>query len=252
MSDTILYEIKDRVAYITLNRPEVLNAQSLELRARLKEVLADFDSDPEPLVGIMTGAGDRAFSTGADLKERADLNSIGDRSSPPAYEPPTVKPLIAAIQGYCVAAGLELAMRCDIRIATPDSQFGLPEPRRSLLAGYGLHNLNRIIPLGEALHMQLTGDFISAERAYQIGLIQRLVPRDQLMAEAQKVADSVLLCAPLAVQAIKDIVMTGRNMPVEQAWEYADPIARRITLTEDALEGPKAFAENRPPHWKSR
>ena len=126
------------------------------------------------------------------------------------------KPMIAAINGYCLAGGLEMALACDIRIATEPSRFGLPEPRRSLLAGYGLHNLSRMIPLGEALHMQLTGTHITAERAYQIGLVQRLVPdREALLAEADAVADEIVLCAPLAVQAIKKVVKTGRSLPPE-------------------------------------
>lgn len=251
MSDTVLYEIRDQVAHITLNRPEVMNAQNLELRERLNEVILDFNSNPDVLVGIVTGAGDRAFSTGMDLKERAIRNDEGDRELPP--QPLEIsKPIIAAIHGFCIAAGLELALRCDIRIATPDSQFGLPEPRWSLLAGYGLHNLNRMVPLGEALYMQLTGDRISAQRGYEIGLIQRIVPAERLIEEATQVADSILLCAPLAVQAIKRIVMTGKNLPIEYSWKYAEPIQDRLTGTEDSIEGPRAFAEKRRPVWKSR
>ncbi len=252
MSDTVLYEIKDRIAYITLNRPDQLNAQNSEMRKRLREVYDDFDRNPDCSAGIVTGAGDRSFSTGADLKERTARDAQGNRDPLPENDLETAKPMIVAIHGWCIAAGLELAMRADIRIATPESRFGLPEPRWSLLAGYGLHNLNRMVPLGEALHMQLTGDFIDAERAYQIGLIQRLAPRDQLMDEARKVADSILSCAPRAVQAIKDIVKTGRNMPIESAWKYGHPIAREVYSTEDATEGPKAFVEKRRPQWKSR
>ena len=251
MSDTVLYEIRDQVAYVTLNRPGALNAQNLELRQRLNEVILDLNGNPDVLVGIVTGAGDRAFSTGMDLKERAKRNDDGDMGLPPQPLEIT-KPIIAAIRGYCVAAGLELALRCDIRVATPDSQFGLPEPRWSLLAGYGLHNLNRMVPLGEALYMQLTGERIGAQRAYEIGLIQRIAPAAQLMDEARKIADSILLCAPLAVQAIKGIVMTGKNLPIEYSWKYAEPIQDRLVRTEDAIEGPRAFAEKRRPVWKSR
>lgn len=252
MSETVLYTIKDRIAYITLNRPDKLNAQNSEMRTRLYEVYADFDRNPDCLVGIITGAGDRAFSTGADLKERTARDARGDRQPLPENDLETKKPMVVAIHGWCVAAGLELAMRADIRIATPESQFGLPEPRWSLLAAYGLHNLNRMVPLGEALHMQLTGEPITAQRAYEIGLVQRVVPQNKLMEEARKVANSILLCAPRAVQAIKDIVRTGRNMPIEYAWKYGHPIAREVYATEDAIEGPKAFAEKRSPEWKNR
>ncbi len=130
-------------------------------------------------------------------------------------------------------ADLELALRCDIRIATEQSTFGLPEPRRSLLAGYGLHNLSRIIPLGEALHIQLTGSPISSQRAYEIGLIQRRVKdRDALMKEANAIAEEIALCAPLAVKAIKTIVKTGRNLPVEYSVKLAEPIQKAINSTE--------------------
>jgi enoyl-CoA hydratase/carnithine racemase len=163
------------------------------------------------------------------------------------------KPVIAAIDGYCLAGGLELALRCDIRIATEKSTFGLPEPRRSLLAGYGLHNLSRMIPLGEALQIQLTGSPISSQRAYDIGLIQRRVAdRAALIKEADAVADDICLCAPLAVRAIKSIVKTGRNLPVEYSWKFSEPIHTIINGTEDRLEGPKAFAEKRKPNWKMR
>jgi len=163
------------------------------------------------------------------------------------------KPVIAAIDGYCLAGGLELSLRCDIRIATEKSTFGLPEPRRSLLAGYGLHNLSRIIPLGEALHIQLTGAPITSQRAYDIGLIQRRVAdRTALVKEADAVADEICLCAPLAVKAIKQIVKTGRNLPVEYSVKFAEPIHTIINGTEDRLEGPKAFAEKRKPNWKMR
>ncbi len=251
MSDTVLYETKDQVAQITLNRPDQMNAQNRELRERLNEIIAEINSDPQVLVAIIKGAGDRAFSTGMDLKERASLDAKGDTRPPPMPQEIT-KPIIAAIHGYAVGAGLELSLRCDIRIATPKSLFGLPEPRWSLLAGYGLHNLNRMVPLGEALYMQLTGEFINAQRAYEIGLIQRVVPEGELMEEAGKIADSIRSCAPLAVQAIKRIVMTGKNIPIEYSWKFAEPIQRQVGMTEDAIEGPRAFAEKRKPQWRSR
>ena len=144
-------------------------------------------------------------------------------------------------------------MKCDIRIATEQSRLGLPEPRRSLLAGPGLHNLSRMIPLGEALLIQLTGGHMPAARAYEVGLIQRLLPdREALMAEADAIADEILLCAPLAVQAIKRVVTVGREVPVEYSEHFARPIQEAIDQTEDRLEGPKAFAEKRAPVWTMR
>jgi enoyl-CoA hydratase/carnithine racemase len=163
------------------------------------------------------------------------------------------KPVIAAIDGYCLAGGLELALYCDVRLATAQSVFGLPEPRRSLLAGPGLIHLSRMIPLGEALKMQLTGSPITAERAHQIGLVQELTEdRDELMARAGTLAAEIGECAPLAVRHIKRIVRESRSMPVDAAWEYAEPFYGDLAATEDAAEGPRAFAEKRPPRWQGR
>ena len=254
-SDTVLYEVKNRKAYITLNRPEAMNALNRELSERMREVLWEFQTDPDPLVAIMTGAGGRAFSAGMDLKERARLDSEADgRPAPPGPPAPEVwKPIIAAIDGYCVAGGLERALQCDIRIATAKSEFGLPEPRWSLTAGYGLHNLSRMIPLGGALYIQLTGSRINAEEALRYGLIHKVLPdREALMAEADRIADDILLCAPLAVQAIKRIVMQGRNLPVEYSHKLAEPITDVVASSEDRPEGPRAFAEKRRPVWKGR
>jgi enoyl-CoA hydratase/carnithine racemase len=162
------------------------------------------------------------------------------------------KPVIAAIDGYCIAGGFELALCCDIRVATRQSSFGLPEPRRSMLAGPGLHHLSRMIPLGEALRLQLTGGRIGAERAWQIGLVQELAAdRAELFAKAEALADEILACAPLAVQAIKQIVKRGRNLPVEYSWLLAEPYQERISRSADAVEGPRAFAEKRAPDWKA-
>lgn len=256
MSDSILYRIEDRIAFITLNRPDAMNALTREMLRRWKDIIEDFNNNPEPLVAIVRGAGDRAFSTGADLKERASKNAASEdeKREPRIPKLPLLpeKPSIAAINGYCVAGGLELALQCDIRIATPKSQFGMPEPRWSLPGGYGLHMLSRMVPLGEALQIQLTGERIGAERAYQIGLIQRLVPEDRLDAEARAIADSVLLCAPLAVKAIKRTVMAGRDLPLAEAWKLADGLVAELGRTADAKEGPQAFAEKRRPEWKGR
>ena len=258
-SAVVLYEKRDRKAYITLNRPEAMNALNSAVRQGLQEAILDLRDDDHILVGIVTGAGGRAFSAGMDLKQRAQ----SDQAASPSREVPTAdnrwtelgvwKPIIAAIDGYCLAGGLELSLQCDIRLATKQSQFGLPEPRRSLLAGYGLHNLSRMIPLGHALYIQLTGSHITAETAEKWGIIQEIVPdRAALMERVEQIADDIMQCAPLAVQAIKQIVMQGRNLPVEYSMKLAQPISQKITKTEDRLEGPRAFAEKRKPVWKMR
>ena len=266
-TNLIHYEKKDGVAHITLNRPEVLNAINHEMSRQHAEALIDFRDDPAMFVAIITGAGGRAFSSGADLTEVSGRQAkglspfagVGPRAA--KGEAPWVglsqldiwKPVIAAIDGYCVAGGMELALECDIRVASEQSTFGLPEPRWSLLAGYGLHNLSRMIPLGEALYMQLTGSLISAQEASRIGLVHGVYPDGEAtMAAAWQIAEEVKLCGPLAVRAIKRIVMTARNLPVEYSTKFTEDILGIIREAEDSLEGPRAFAEKRKPQWKGR
>jgi len=259
----VLYEVGDRRCVITLNRPEALNAINRQLEAELDAAIDAFTADDHLRVAIIVGAGGRAFSAGADLKEMAERAATGEHEGGGAFPVPTPasrrdiracpKPVIAAIDGHCVAAGLELALGCDFRVATRQSSFGLPEPRRGLIAGSGLHHLSRTVPLGEALRLQLTGGRIDAERAYQIGLVQELTAdRAQMMATAHALADDVVACAPLAVEAIKHIVTVGRNLPIEYSWALAQPFQERLAASEDAREGPRAFAEKRPPQWKRR
>lgn len=257
-SPVLRYEKRDRKAYLILNRPEAMNALSTELSAAVSDAARDADRDDDILVVIVIGEGGRAFSAGADLKEMTRIDGEGkaDRFAGLLHTDGIAecsKPVIAAIDGYCLAGGLELALRCDIRVATAKSTFGLPEPRRSLLAGYGLHNLSRMVPLGEALHMQLTGSSIDSQRAYDIGLIQqRVADRDALLAAVEHMAEEIKLCAPLAVKAIKKIVTTGRNLPVEYSQKLGVPIEQSVYASEDRIEGPKAFAEKRKPVWKMK
>jgi enoyl-CoA hydratase/carnithine racemase len=253
-SNTVRFEKRDRKCYITLNRPDVLNALNSQLIRDLIDAITRFEEDDDVAVGILTGAGGKAFSTGADLKEAAD-RSIERRAAGVSHFQKLArcpKPLIAAIDGYAVAAGLEIALYCDIRVATEQSQLGLPEPRRSLLAGPGLHHLSRMIPLGEALLMQLTGSPMSARRCYEIGLIQRIVSdRQRLFTEVDAIADEILLCAPAAVRSIKHIVKVGRNLPVEYSEALAKPIEESLYSTGDSLEGARAFTEKRAPKYKT-
>jgi enoyl-CoA hydratase/carnithine racemase len=260
---TVRYEVDGRTATITIDRPQAMNALSQEVMGGITNAVAAFEDDDNLLVGILTGAGGRAFSAGADLKEvaarsagsgngRRMVPTQGNLSAFDSIENAR-KPIIAAIDGYCLAGGFELSLMCDMRVATKASTFGLPEPRRSLLAGPGLNNLSRMIPLGEALRMQLTGSPINATRAYQIGLIQEVAEdRDDLFRIVNGIAGEILQCAPLAVQAIKQVVKVGRNLPVEYSWKYSYPFQERISSTEDFLEGPKAFAEKREPNWVMR
>jgi enoyl-CoA hydratase/carnithine racemase len=245
------YRAEGRTCFITLNRPHAMNALSIGLRAELAEAVLRYDADDQLRVCIVTGAGGKAFSAGVDLKELAAIGLAHARPVSAAEALSSCrKPTVAAIDGYCLAGGFELAMSCDIRIATTQSTFGLPEVRRSLLPGPGLHQLTRIIPLGEALQMQLTGSPITAERAHQIGLVQQLAAdRDQLTEKIDLLASAILKGAPLAVKAAKQVVMVGRNLPIEYSQKYAEPIRDAVYQSRDRLEGPRAFAEKREPSW---
>jgi enoyl-CoA hydratase/carnithine racemase len=251
----VLFEKRDRKAYITLNRPQAMNAINSELRQALDEALRQADADDDVLVILLMGAGGRAFCAGVDLKERSQKDSTTGTVRLKRDDPLETlkKPVIAVIDGHCVAGGMEMTLRCDIRVATAKSLFGMPEPRRGLMSSTALHHLSRQIPLGEAMLLHLTGRSISAQRAYDIGLIQAVAPdREALMREAEAIAEDILLCAPLNVQAIKYIVKTGRNLPIEYSWKLGEPIDAAINKTEDRIEGPLAFAEKRKPNWKMR
>jgi enoyl-CoA hydratase/carnithine racemase len=255
------YETRDRKAYITLNRPEVMNALNLEICSAIADAFQEFSNDNQSLVAIISGAGGRAFSAGMDLKETSQRDqgalppvSGRKRGARAAFDEMANcrKPIIAAIDGYCLAAGLEITINCDIRIATVQSRFGLPEARRSLIPGPGVQ-LSRHIAMGEALLILLTGGHVSAERMYQLGYLQRLVPdRDALFKVADDIAEEILQCAPLAVQELKRIVKVGTSLPVPVMEQMAEPIRGAIERTEDRKEGPRAFVEKRPPVWKMR
>lgn len=251
----VVWEKKGAVAYITLNRPEVLNAHNMEMEKMLMESLRRFQVDDELLVAVLTGAGGRAFSVGMDLKEFDEKGNQGRTDELFRFADLEIwKPIIAAVDGHCVAGGFEIALQCDIRIATSKSTFGLPEPRWNLMANYfGCHNLSRMIPLGEALYMQLTGNRISGQDALRCGLVHSLhQDRESLMKEADAIAEAITLCSPLAIQAIKQVVTKGRHLPLQEAYRMGEPMLKHLLQTEDAVEGARAFAEKRRPVWKMK
>jgi enoyl-CoA hydratase/carnithine racemase len=226
----VLVEVRDRKMYLALNRPEVLNAQNEEMRTLLVDAVDRLEEDPDVLVGIVSGVGGRAFSAGADLKEHRPARP--GRMQPEGRRPIwrhfeafrwVSKPVIAAIDGYCLGGGMELASYCDVRVATERSQFGQPEPRTvGVTSGPGLIQLSRLVPMGEALLLQLTAQPITARRAYEIGLVQRLCPdAEALMAEADAIAEAMLECDPTALRVIKRVVRWGEGLPHEQAEKLA-------------------------------
>ncbi len=255
----IIYEKKGRIAYITLNRPNKMNAMSALTNAEYKDAKRDFQGDPEVWVSIISGAGDRAFSSGHDLKE--DTEEGFDAGKPPlTLENPASgenleiwKPTIAAIQGYCLAGGLEVALECDMRIASEEAKFGLSEVLRSLVpGGGGPQRLPRIVPMPIALEILLTGDMIDAQEAYRIGLVNHVVPHAELMPAAEKLANKICANGPLAVRAIKESAIRGMDMTLKDALALNSKLYLKNYTTEDAKEGPLAFMEKRPPQYKGR
>lgn len=257
------YEKKDKTAIITLNRPEVLNALSSEVWQLLIEVWRDVADDPDVWTAILTGAGEKAFSAGADLKEMTERKAQADRenrpfvSSLPEVSPvkgmSQPKPVIAAINGIATGGGLELALICNIRICSDRARFGFAEVKRGLMPGAGgTQRLPRVVPLGMAMEILMTGDFISAEEAYRIGLVNRVVPAAELMTAAQGLADRINENGPLAVRAAKEAACRGLQMPLSEGLHLETLIMSRLRQSEDAWEGPRAFAEKRKPVYKGR
>jgi enoyl-CoA hydratase/carnithine racemase len=255
------YEKEGRVATITLNRPEVMNALHLEAHLELKEIWEDFRDDPEVWVAILTGAGERAFSAGNDLKATAQRTASGTDvqggKRPPFgritrdFDCP--KPMIAAVNGVAVGGGLEMALACDIIVAADHARLGLPEPRVGLIAGAGgIHRIARQVPFKQAMGLLLTGRLINADEAYRIGLVNEVVPLADLMPAARRWAAEILECSPLSVRLTKEAVLDGLQVSVDDALARDVGRVERLLASADYVEGPKAFAEKRKPEWTGR
>lgn len=218
---TVIEEQSEGVGTVTLERPEALNAMDTATYAELTAALRRIDADPDIRVGILTGAGGRAFSAGADLKEMHSRPRADQRWAPWRAERwdlglTVSKPLIAAIDGYAVAGGLELALFCDIRIATPASQFGAPEVKWNLLHGFGALRLPAVVGLGNAMRLLLSGEFIDAGEALRIGLVNEVVEREELMPSARRLAATISSRAADAVAMTKELALRGLDTPLEQ------------------------------------
>ena len=254
----VIYEKRDFYALFTLNRPERLNALGGTLMAEMEEAVADFNEDVNMRAGIVTGAG-RAFCAGADLKEMAERVSgegRGIRRGGPQLDgmvySRSPKPFIAAINGLAVGGGCEVALDCDIRIMSSDAWVGLFEPRRGIMAGYAIHHLPRIVHSTAAAYMLLTAERIGAAQALEWGVVSEVVEPAALLPRAEEIARMIAANAPLSVRGAKAEVQAWRMADIDHSYRLYQWIDAVVLDSEDAREGPQAFAEKREPVWKGR
>ena len=247
------------IATITIVRPEAMNAMTPEMYREITVRLREIDEDDDIWCGIVTGSG-RAFTAGADLKvmhqpsteTRGGLPWSPWRQRRFDSDVAVQKPLIAAVNGYCLAGGMELAELCDIRIASTEAQFGAREVRWSILHGYGALRLPGMIGSSDAMLMLLTGDFIDAEEALRIGLVSKVVAPDELMDEARRIAASICRNGPVAVRMTKELALRGGEVSLQDGLRLYQEFSRLVHMTEDSVEGGRAFAEKRDPQFKNR
>jgi enoyl-CoA hydratase/carnithine racemase len=255
------YTVAERIATITLDRPEALNSIDRAMNTELAATWQRFAADDEAWVGILTGAGERAFCAGADLKDlipdateqaRAGaLTEFNFGGNTRGFT--TWKPTIAAINGFALAGGLEIALACDFRLAAPHARFGLTETRWAIMpGGGGTQRLGRVVGMAKALELILTAAQVDAEEALRIGLVNRIVPAADLAAEAQAFARTLLQNGPLALRAAKQAVVEGAALPLDEGLALELALFGGLLVTEDAVEGPRAFAEKRPPRYNAR
>jgi enoyl-CoA hydratase len=269
--EKILYEVKDKIAWITLNRPESLNAVNRDMVKAIVGYCRAAEDDPNVQIVIFKANGERAFSVGGDIKDRARQDAAeaaGPLPSPlvarqekynaiPGTPAPAIaamnKITIALLHGYTVGTGLLMSMACDIRIAAEGARLGVSEVRLGFMAGSGgTQRLPRLVGLPKALEICLSGELYDAAECHRIGLVNQVVPYDQLIAAGEKMAHSFLKGAPLALRYIKEAIYKGLDMPFDQGLRYESDLQSMVMQTEDAKEGPKAFVEKRPANWKGR
>jgi E-phenylitaconyl-CoA hydratase len=253
------FKKENHIAYVTLNRPEAMNSLDPESLAQIKAIWTEVKNDPDIRVSILTGAGEKAFSTGTDMKKTPAPTEcmaaiyLKDEPMTPLPYMKMWKPIIGAINGFAVGGGMEMALACDLRIASTNAKFGLTEVKVASLAGInGTQAIPRAVPQAVAMKMLLTGELIDAQEAYRVGLISDLVEPDQLMALATKYAERIASNAPLSVKAAKQAAVVGMDLPYDHAISYSQLLWGILRDTEDRKEGFTAFAEKRAPQWRGK
>jgi enoyl-CoA hydratase len=254
MSNEVLVDVADGIMTVTLNRPEAKNAANKALADGVAAAMDELDSNDEIRVAVITGAGG-TFCSGMDLKAfvTGELPIVEGRGFAGLTECSPSKPLIAAIEGYALAGGMELAISCDLIVTADNAKFGIPEVKRGLAAAAGgLMKLPRQIPSRLAMELALTGDFITAQRAFEIGLVNEVVPAGTALDAAKTLAARIVANGPLAVAASKQVVLQSGDWSDEERWKKQQEIVSPVFMSADAIEGSTAFAEKRAPNWTGK
>ena len=254
MAEEVLMDVTDGILTVTLNRPKARNAANKALAEGVAAAMDRLNSDDSIRVAILTGAGG-TFCSGMDLKAfvTGETPNVEGRGFAGLTEATPRKPLIAAVEGYALAGGLELAISCDLIVAADDAKFGIPEVKRGLAAAAGgLIKLPRQIPKRLAMELALTGDFIGAQRAYDIGLINEVVPAGTALDAAKALAARIVANGPLAVAISKQVVLQSEDWSADEMWQKQQELTMPVFISEDAIEGSVAFAEKRAPNWKGK
>jgi len=259
MASSLTFDLTDGIARVTINRPDKLNALNAIVIAELGDAVTRIETDPAIRGVIVTGTGSKAFVAGADINELTEQGVTGGQKRALAGQAVfrrlerCGKPVIAAVNGFALGGGCELAMACHLRIASENAKFGQPEVKLGIAPGYGgTVRLPRLVGRARALELLLTGDMIDAETARQIGLVNRVVPADRLMAEADSLLRAILVNGPLAIRACLEAVDMGSDMTLDQALLLEAGYFGLLSATEDMREGTKAFVEKRKPGFKGR